>query len=247
MSRPNLAIIADYIKSSVAANTAVLYLAIVKSVLNIFRDEDMYPCSHPETVLKAKKAPQQNVALTEEELNRIINYYDVLYDYMRTKERDILTLFLIECLCGARSCDVERLTSENIRDGKLSYISQKTQVLAVLPIHHMLPLLLQRKPTAKYNRTVMVRTIKRIARKCNINQQTTIFYRGMMQTRPKYEFLGTHSARRTFASILAAKGVPVAEIAQYMSHTSISMTERYIKVDQQRVSPEAMTFFAEPA
>lgn len=244
LTRPNLALVADHIKDSVSPNTAVLYLAIIKSVLNMYKDENLFACSHPEAVLKARKAPQQNVALTLDELNRIINYYDILSSKLfHQKEKDILTLFLIECLCGARSCDVANLSLKNIHGDKLSYVSQKTQTLAVVPVHHLLPTLLQRIPRIDYNRAIKARTIKRVARLCGISQPVTIFYHGSMQTRPKYEFLGTHTARRTFASILAAKGVPLADISQYMAHTSLAMTERYIKADLQRVSPEAQTFF----
>lgn len=247
LTMPNLARIAAHIKLSVSANTAALYLAVIKSVLNLYKGEGLFSCSKFD-VLKSQKEPQQNVALTEDELNRIIRYYEILYSKpMHQKEKDIITLFLIECLCGARSCDVEKLSPDNIHGDKLLYVSQKTRVLAVVPVHHMLPLLLHRKPKADYNRAIKVRTVKRVAHKCGIDQPTTIFYHGSMQTRPKYEFLGTHTARRTFASILADKGVPIAEISQYMSHTSIQMTERYIKVDTQKVSAEAQTFFLQPA
>jgi integrase len=64
-----------------------------------------------------------------------------------------------------------------------------------------------------------------------------------MVTKKKYQLCAFHTARRSFASILAAKGVPVAEISQFMSHSSLSMTERYIKVDTKKISEEALSFF----
>ena len=158
-------------------------------------------------------------------------------------EKDVLTLFLIEAITGARSCDVEDLSINNIKDNKLSYVSKKTHVLAVIPEHRRLQELLMRKPKKAYSNTTKNRTIKRIAEKVGITQPITLYYHGAMETKPKFEYLGTHSARRSFASILSEKGVPIAEIAQYMSHTNTSMTERYIKVDNQKASMAALSFF----
>lgn len=243
LTRINLISVADYIKDRVSANTAVVYFAVLKAFLGTFTDEGIIPCSDPKNALKAKKAPQQNVALTEDEMNRIVEYYKKEYRNASTAERNVLTLFLIECFCGARSCDVEVMTPANITGGRLIYVSKKTKVLAQVPAHKMLPMLLKRKPHCEYSTMTKNRIIKSVAKKCGITTPITIYYRGKMQTRPKYEYLGTHTARRTFASILAAKGVPIMEISQYMGHTNISMTEHYIKVDTQNASPEAMKFF----
>ena len=244
LTRVNLITVADYIKNVVTPNSAVTYFAVLKAFLATFKDEGIIPCSDIQNTLKAKKVPQQNVALTEGEVGRIVAYYDcLLASGQRTEEKDVLTLFLLEVFCGARSCDIEQVSSENIINGKLMYVSQKTHVLTRIPAHRRLAELLDRKPRRTYSAMTKNRTIKRVAKRCGINEPVTIYYRGHMQTRPKYEYLGTHSARRTFASILAAKHVPIAEISQYMGHTSISMTERYIKVDMQQASPEALEFF----
>lgn len=240
----NLATIATHIASVVSPNSAVTYCAIIKAFLARYKDEGILPCKTPERYLKAKKFPQENVALTQDEVERIVTYYDHLLTRQgHQAEKDVLTLFLLEVFCGARSCDIEEMTLDNIRDGKFSYVSQKTHVLATMPVHRMLPTLLSRKPTREYFNAVKVRTIKRVAKSCGIDTPTTICYHGAMQTRPKYEYLGTHTARRTFASILAAKGVQIAEIAQYMSHTNTTMTERYVKVDTSRCSDAALAFF----
>lgn len=240
----NLADMASYIADSVSPNSAVTYCAIIKAFLARYRDEDIIPCKTPEKYLKAKKFPQENVALTSDEVQRIVSYYNALQARPgHQPEKDVLTLFLLEVFCGARSCDVEKLTAGNICDGRLTYVSQKTHVLATLPVHRMLPVLLKRKPEKEHPIGVKVRTIKRVAKACGIDTPVTICYHGEMRTRPKYEYLGTHTARRTFASILSEKGVPIAEIAQYMSHTNTTMTERYIKVDTNKVSEAALAFF----
>lgn len=240
----NLSLIRDYITSQVSGNSAVTYMAELKGFLSAYKDEGIVPCSEPAKFLHGKREPQQNVALTEEELKLIENYYDRLWEKKgHQPEKDCLTLFLIEAICGARSCDVEEITLKNIKDNMLSYVSKKTHVLAVIPEHKRLQQLIERKPTNKYSTTTKNRTIKRVAKAVGITQPLTLYYHGEMATRPKYEYLGTHSARRTFASVLSSRGVPIAEISQYMSHSNTSMTERYIKVDQNKASDAAMSFF----
>lgn len=240
----NLIAIADYIKGMVSPNSAAVYFAILKGFLNLMCEEAELPTMKFRTILKCKKEPQQNVALTEEEVARIDAYYrELLAKGRHEEEKDVLTLFLIECYCGGRGVDVEKMTDANIAEGRLSYVSQKTHTLAVIPAHHRLYDLLCRKPGREYSRMTKNRIVKNVCRKCNIDEEVTIFYHGRMTTRKKYEYCGFHTARRSFASMLAAKGVPVAEISQYMSHSNISMTERYIKVDRRRASDAAMAFF----
>lgn len=244
LTKVNLIKVADYIKDRVSPNSARTYFAEIVAFLHCYDDEGIIPCKNPSEVLKCKKVPQQNTALTEDELHLIEAYYDSLWlKKGHQAEKDVLTLFLIEAITGARSCDVEDFTLNNIDNNQLTYVSKKTKTLAIIPEHRRLKELISRKTTAVYSATTKNRTIKRVAKAVGITQEVTLFYHGCMQTLPKYETLGTHSARRSFASVLSAKGVPIAEIAQFMSHNSTQMTERYIKVDSQKASEAAMSFF----
>ena len=241
----NLKRIAEYIKTKVTANSANSYFAKLKAFLNLMADDVELPTNKFASILKTKREPQQNVALTEDEVERIYQYYKhIPKDIpLRKREVEVLALFLLECYCGGRGIDVENMTTANIENGRLSYVSQKTHTLATMPVHYRFRELLKRKPKTEYCRMTKNRIVKNACKKCGIDEKVTIYYHGSMQTKPKYEFCGFHTARRSFASMLAAKGVPIVEIAQYMSHSNISMTERYIKVDNKRSSEAAMAFF----
>ena len=241
----NLKRIAEYIKGKVTANSANSYFARLKAFLNLMADDVELPTNKFAAILKTKREPQQNVALTEDEVERIYQYYrHIPKDIpLHKREKEVLTLFLLECYCGGRGVDVENMTTANIENGRLSYVSKKTHTLATMPVHHRLRRLLLCKPKTEYSRMTKNRIVKNACKKCGIDEKVTIYYHGSMQTKPKYEFCGFHTARRSFASMLAAKGVPVVEIAQYMSHSNISMTERYIKIDNKRSSEAAMKFF----
>ena len=234
----------EYMEGEVTSNSLKTYFAVFKAFVRECHNDGLVRSDKCLSALKVKSTPQQNVALTESEVRALQQYYDRLLTNEGHKvEKDVLTLFLIECLCGARGCDVESMTVNNIHDGRLTYISKKTKVLATMPVHKRLAELLARKPKKEYSRVTKNRIVKEACKRCGIIEPVTICYHGSMVTRPKYEFCAFHTARRSFASILAAKGAPITEIAQYMSHSNTMMTNRYIKVDTNNASAAALSFF----
>lgn len=234
----------EYMQGEVAANSLRLYCAVIKAFVNECVADGLIKSAKCLSALSVKAEPQQNVALTADELEKLEDYYDRICQQGGTEaEKDVLTLFLIECLCGARGCDVEQLASKNISNGMMTYVSKKTHVMAVVPQHRRIPALLRNKPHKEYSRMTKNRVIKRALRNCGVTDEVTIFYHGSMVTKQKCELCGMHTARRTFASILAEKGAPIIEIAQFMGHTNTAMTNRYIKVNTQQMSSAARSFF----
>lgn len=235
----NLSRIRDYICDIVSANSACTYLAEINAMLANFADEDVIPCRHTHKVLKAKKVPSQHVYLTEEEIERIERYQP-----KNDCERDVKAAFLIECYLGARRSDVESITEENIVGERIVYISKKTHVECSVPIHKNLLKYLRYIPTKTHPRNSSIKIIQRICKIVGIDKETRIFYHGKMQTRPKYGFVGTHTARRSFCSNLARHGADIYTIAALAGHESnITTTQRYIIPDVESLSDEAMSFF----
>ncbi len=239
ISTLNLTKVREHVCERMAGNSACTYLAILKAFLATYIDENLFPCKDPAKQLKAKRVPSQNVYLTEEEIGLIEKY--------RPKtdcERDVKAAFLIECYMGARRSDVETITSDNITNGRIVYVSKKTHVECSVPIHKNLLKYLRYKPRKKRDRSVVNRTIQRIAKDVGIDAEIQIFYHGKMTKRPKYEFVGSHTARRSFCSNLARRGVDIYTIAALAGHNqNITMTQRYIIPDVDELSREAMSFF----
>lgn len=235
----NLAKVREYICDMVSGNSACTYLAIIKAFLSHYKDENIIPCKNPEKELKAKRIPSQNVFLTEEEID-LIEKYEPKNDC----ERDVKAAFLIECYLGARRCDVLSLSSDNILDGRIVYVSKKTHVECSVPIHKKLMKYLRHKQIKKRDRAVANRTIQRICRNVGIVEEVQIFYHGKLQKKPKCYFVGSHTARRSFCSNLAQRGVDIYTIAALAGHNqNITMTQRYIIPDTETLSAEAMSFF----
>ena len=65
-----------------------------------------------------------------------------------------------------------------------------------------------------------------------------------MQTKPKYEWITTHSARRSYVTALAVRGVSIEVIAKLAGHTSSQMTSKhYVCIDTKDIGNDARDFF----
>lgn len=187
------------------------------------------------SLLKHKKSPVQNVCLTAIELRRLHRY-----EPATRKEAYVKEMFMRECLTGARSVDSRRLTTANIRSIEgtdyLTYVAQKHPVEVSVPIHRWLRQYLNEdwEPALTAIRSDhMCPIIRDIARRCGIDTPVSVFRAGRAVTGPKWMFIGTHTARRTFCTLLYLRGVPVEDIAQLMGHTTagkpnITMTLGYV-------------------
>lgn len=242
----NLTKVKDYLLDDPnTSNSSVkTYMAVITATCNVLAVDGMIRPINMRMVGNIKADKTENVALTEQEVKLFVDYYNRLYTQPNHQcTKDVLTLFLIEMFTGARSCDCENFKREDIDDGILSYVSQKTHTLTHVPVHSMLPKLLSRIPKKEYSRMTKCRVIKRTAEKLGITQKEKRNYHGVLKYRPRYEYLGSHSARRTFISLLLDKGVPVATVSKMAGHNSVDMTMRYYCSDKLNLCEAAMSFF----
>ena len=159
--------------------------------------------------------------------------------FISTK-RYVQRMFLMECLCGARYSDCQRITPENIDDTGhfLVYVAQKTKTEVRVPLHKKLrPFLVcgtgVEPLPGEISEMTFNRTLRDICHECGIDTNTKVFKAGKEETGKKYLFISSHTGRRSFATNLSKKGVPLEQIAVMMGHLSngkpnIQMTQRYI-------------------
>lgn len=155
-------------------------------------------------------------------------------------QRDI---FIFQCYVGCRVSDLLTLTSDNIQNGALKYIAQKTQkrqqVITVPLAQKALDLLEKYKDperktlfpcisVQKYND--MIKTAAKIA---GLDRQIiTIDNTGQKQFKPLYDVISSHCARRTFIGILYKKTKDVNVIASMSGHAENSRAfARYRAID----------------
>lgn len=217
----------DFLRSRMAPNGANTYISKFKTVLNMYNEEIVLPKDY-EKVLSSKKDASQHVYLNEEEIQRILEY-----DPESESEWCVRNQFLIGCLTGARHSDYILFTSKNFFNDSLKYVSIKTHHDTEVPLSPAVRrLILENEEHGfignKYSDVYFNRLIKNICRKVGINNQVTLYCFGKFSSGEKWQYISSHTARRSFASNLYNNGVDIYTISCFCGHSNVEMTKTYI-------------------
>ena len=119
ITKPNLAKFVNSLQKDVARSSARTYCAMFKAVLNLYSDVVEFPRGFGD-ILTVKSDVSENVYLTEEEVQKIIDY-----EPENDTERAVRNQFILGYLTCARMSDYVTFTRENIFNDKLRYVSKK--------------------------------------------------------------------------------------------------------------------------
>ena len=230
----NLRDLFEELQKSYSPNSVRTYCATIKAVIRENDPTREIPSPSFGRILRAKAVPVQAIYLNDEEIKRII-----AYNPRGRIKRYVQRMFLMECLCGARRSDCERLGVGNIDESGrfLVYVSQKTKAEVKVPIHKALRQFLVcgtgDEPVGKLCTSTFNRNVQEICRACGIDNNVKVFMGGEYRTGKKFHFVSSHTGRRSFATNLSRKGVPAEQIALMMGHLvngrpNMQMTMRYI-------------------
>ena len=227
ITKLNLANFVDYLEETKAQSSVKTYCAMVKSVLNLYSDEVDLPRDYSK-ILSCKGSPSQNVYLTSDELLSVI-----AYNPLNDAERYVRDVFCICALVGCRHSDGIRLTKNNVSDGRIIYVSQKTKIKSEVPLSDAVIRLLNDLDehdirSYKLSDNTYNKTIRDICRNCGITQKVKLFRHGIDCEGEKWEYISSHSARRSCASNLYVLGCDLFTISKILGHTSIETTKNYI-------------------
>ena len=224
----------------VAPNSARQYAAKFKAVLNRYSDEVRLGFDFAE-ILTLKEQVSVNTFLDEDEIRRL-----AAVDVANDTERLIRDQFVLGCVTGARHSDFSQFTAENIEGGWLSYVSQKTKVYVEIPVSPILKRFIKEESPALEERRVsdvyFNDTIRKLAEKAGITAKTRCFKAGKNMGGRKCDLIASHTARRSCASNLAARGVSEVWIKKILGHTR-GTTDRYICCEGRRMPKEARDYF----
>ena len=232
----------DELMKYLAPNSCKTIFAEIKAVINDNIGEQDIPSARFDKILVGKRQPTQSVYLNSEELSRIIHYVP-----QSDTERYVQKIFCIESLTGARVEDSRKLSLENCSiDGDhptLSYVAAKTHTLITMPMHASVYQFLADPITLDTDLDTFNETLRRICKRCGIDESVSIFRRGKDTTAPKWKFVSSHTGRKSFATNLFLNQVDPYLIARFMGHSSPEMTiKRYI-VGYRKVDDNAMKYF----
>lgn len=227
INQTNLRLLRNYLKENRSANTARTYCSKLKSVL--LENEDIHPLSKGcKSALSVKMGVSQHIYLSEEEIAMISRYKPAT-----RAEWIIRNQFLMGCYTGARHSDYVTFSNHNIYGSVLKYVSIKTNHDTVVPVSPALLRLIRENEMngfvgVTFSEVYFNRTIKNICKTIGIDEEMQLFVEGKTQVRPKYGFVTSHTARRSFATNLYLNGVDIYTISQMCGHTTVDMTKTYI-------------------
>lgn len=215
------------------------YLTWFSIVLAMFEEDVKLPKNWRKNLYVADDV-SQNVYLTEDEIKLIMDYKP-----LNDNEAFIKTSFLLGALTGARHSDYMDFTERNIRDGWLNYVSKKTRKEANVPVSSIVLSLVRKKEKVarELSEPTINEIIRRICRNVGITKEIQLYQKGKYQTKEKWEYITSHSARRSFATGLYLRGADLYQIMKLMGHSSTAQTEGYICCGLRTLSPEVMGYF----
>lgn len=181
-----------------------------------------------------------NVYLTKEELQAMMDANLSHLTKLHEVARDI---FMVGVYTAQRVSDYNNIAREDIVQGPdgglvVRVRQKKTGTWVTIPVKEELRQILR-----KYDYRLphvaeqsLNACIKEVAKAAGINDPVTVETTSggivAMQTRPKYELVRSHTARRTAATLMYLAGMDVFNICAVTGHSSIAMLKKYIKADE---------------
>lgn len=239
ITKLNLSTFVDYEEENMAQSSARQYAAKLKSVLNTYSDEVSLPKDFNK-ILSLKNDVSQSTWLTEDEIKLLIQY-----EPQTELEHIVRNEFVVECMTAARNSDVRKFTRANIVDGNIVYVSQKTHIKATIPLSPVVEKYIIEKeslPQREMKIKVFNNNIRRICRRCGINQRIKLYRRGCDMEGEKWQFISSHTARRSAATNLYLHGMDLLSISKICGHSSVDMTCGYI-VCPPRIDDNVLAYF----
>lgn len=220
-------------KENYSRNNTGIMVSRVKTVLHEgrklgYHDSDFWQEMHK------FKSPVENIALTKDECERIINC-----DTNNQMERKAIDLFILGYKTGARFSDISRLTVDAVHDGRIQFIQQKTAEKVEIPASPMVVEVLARNggKAPKLAQQHYNKAIKDVARKAGVTDIVEIVKsRGasfVHEYKQKCDLISSHTSRRSCITQLHFSGVPLKDVMTISGHKKLSTLENYIKTTRE--------------
>ncbi len=185
--------------------------------------------------LKCMEEEVDAVYLSWAELS-IVYHLDLTANPHLIKYRD---MFVIGCLTGFRFSDFSDIQIDEFRDGMLYVIQKKTLSPVVVPLREDARKILIDKYQMRIPKVSMVNFnyyIKEVIRLAGIVAPVKICHRKgnkvLEETRPKYAWVSSHTARRSFCTNEYLAGTPTDLIMAISGHKTEKAFRTYIKADK---------------
>ena len=197
-----------------------------------------------------RTAENEVVYLTAEELHNIYKVELVVDNrdkkYSESVMRAVRDIFVVQCLTGLRHSDMSNIYKDNIQedDGGKYIILTTKKTMKRIKIYfndratHILEQWDWTLP--HYKLEVMNRWLPEIAKQAGVNGRVEVVRmigsKRIVEHKQKWEVIKTHTARRTFISLMLEAGESVTTVRSITGHTQLSSFSRYVAVSDTKKS-----------
>lgn len=236
------------IEAGLARSSVALYLQIVKQACRRYGEEPEIDIPISAEALTAVSVPKGGrvlkAYLNQEEVQRLAKRAGARGELQEA----VLNVWLVGARTGMRTSDILATSLANVEGEKLAYTSVKTGVPAVVPVRpgtvERIEWLQAHAAAVKsLSRQEMGKVIKTLCRRAGLTRTVTVHGADMTKQGELWQFVTMHTARISFCTNLARKGVPLADIAKMAGHTATSMTLRYIVPDAPVLNEAQLEYF----
>lgn len=240
----------DYLKRiGLAQNTIKTKMNILVTFLNKYNEEEPIPCKD-RSVFRVKREDTVNTYLDKFELTLL----EKALPRLTPADRYYAVKFLVGAYTGCRQSDILHITPAHIVNNMLSYVAEKTGKKVTVPITRKTADWIQyiREHfdefdgihTISAQRTVFNRHLRYACRAAFINTPVVTVRGGKEKTRPKWQAVTSHAARRSFATNLYLAGMDPHQISKLLGHYSAEITLRcYICAERTTMPEAALAYF----
>lgn len=201
------------------------------------------------TTLKAPGEESDAVYLSWDEIS-LIYQTDLTGEPLLETVRD---MFVLGCLTGMRYSDYSSIDQVNIKDGFLKKKQKKTDHWVFVPLRPEAQEILDRYngkiPRMQNDR--FNQRIREVGKRAGLFELVQFSYRKGNQTvievKPKYEWLSSHTARRSFCTNEFMAGTPVELIMKLSGHKVLAHFYKYIRISPEEAGRKVQAIWAERA
>ncbi|MGL4762140.1 MAG: tyrosine-type recombinase/integrase [Sarcina sp.] len=174
--------------------------------------------------------------LTEEEFEKIITIFQYGIKYIDKKgakrrvepNQQVALILSVQATLGFRINDILRMKLRDIRGSKISFVEQKTKKLQYRKVNIDFIEALQ-DYAGNLDLGLNDYLFNTTARNIQLRLKKVTEYLG-------YNYIGTHSFRKFFAvNAYKASSNNLELVRSLLNHSSVSVTQRYINVDQEKI------------
>lgn len=183
---------------------------------------------------KSKGKQNEVIFLTSEELMTLYKL-----EIKNEKLERVKDVFCFQCFTGQRYGDIENIARNQIKNNEWHVRTEKTEDKISVPLDNYAQSILEKykdfeKPLPVISNQKMNKYVKELCELAGFDETIiTSRKRGnewIEKVQPKYLYIGTHTARRTFVTVKINNGWTAEQIMKVTGHSDYKMVKKYFDI-----------------